>query len=238
MNGSKKLELGQLTDYLYITALSLIAILFSSGETCDIHYKNRDNFLIGEDIMRPGDFLGRYMRNMCEPKAKGSIYHMDQYNDDVDVHATSGVYNKAWCTLVNTAGWDYIKAFEVRIDSINLPTHHLEAWPCAFYSTFIMVVNQLTVIISILSAYRYSQMLICYTGTRQVQCTVELVVWRHQLKTEVIANRTSLLPLMLSVSAVENARLSVKLNPSKILTNIISYSMVYESSILVLNVKM
>ena len=80
-------------------------------------------------------------------------------------------------------------------------------------------------------------MLICYTGTRQVQCTVELVVWRHQLKTEVIVNLTSLLPSMLSVSAVENARLSVKVNPSKILTNIISYSMVYESSLLVLNVK-
>ena len=112
-------------------------VIFSPGETCDIHYKKRDNFLIGEDIMRPGNFLGRYMRNMCEPKTAGHIDHMDQYNDNIDVHSTSGIYNKAWCTLVNTAGWDYIKAFEVRIDTINFPTHHYEAWPCAFCSTFI-----------------------------------------------------------------------------------------------------
>ena len=36
-----------------------------------------------------------------------------QYRSNIDVHYTSGIYNKAWCTLTKTPGWGYIKAFEV-----------------------------------------------------------------------------------------------------------------------------
>jgi len=87
------------------------------GETCDMHYKKRSDYLIGSDIMRPGNWLGKSMRNMCDPKTLGSLDHMDQFNDRIGVHSSSGIYNKAWCTLSKTTGWDYIKAFEVFTDA-------------------------------------------------------------------------------------------------------------------------
>ena len=45
----------------------------------------------------------------------GAIDHYSQYTDNLDVHFSSGVYNKAWCLLKNTAGWNYIRAFEVHV---------------------------------------------------------------------------------------------------------------------------
>ena len=41
---------------------------------------------------------------------------MDQYHDRINVHYSSGIYNKAWCILKSKAGWDYVKAFEVSLE--------------------------------------------------------------------------------------------------------------------------
>ena len=38
------------------------------GETCDMHYKQKTGYLIGEDITRPGSWIGRAMRDMCNPR--------------------------------------------------------------------------------------------------------------------------------------------------------------------------
>lgn len=40
-----------------------------TGETCDMHYKNKSNYLLGEDIMKPGQ--GKAMRDMCHPSNFG-----------------------------------------------------------------------------------------------------------------------------------------------------------------------
>lgn len=45
--------------------------------------------------------------------AAPSIDHMRDYKDSMNMHYSSGIYSKAWCTLKNTKGWGYIKAFEV-----------------------------------------------------------------------------------------------------------------------------
>ena len=43
----------------------------SAGATCDHHYKNRTSGLIGVDIMRPDNSLGRALRSMCDPTSIG-----------------------------------------------------------------------------------------------------------------------------------------------------------------------
>ena len=43
---------------------------------------------------------------------------MRKYHDRMDVHYTSGIYNKAWCLLKNKPGWNYISAFKVTIKKI------------------------------------------------------------------------------------------------------------------------
>lgn len=45
--------------------------------------------------------------------AVSALDHYSKYRDNIGVHYTSGIYNKAWCTLTNTSGWDYLRAFEV-----------------------------------------------------------------------------------------------------------------------------
>jgi len=58
------------------------------------------------------------LRDMCTPSNDGaSIDNASDYTDALDVHYTSGVYNRAFCTLAKTAGWNTRKAFEVFHDA-------------------------------------------------------------------------------------------------------------------------
>jgi pseudolysin/vibriolysin len=51
---------------------------------------------------------------MCNPTQDGSsIDNAADYYDGLDVHYSSGVYNKAFCVLAKTSGWNTRKAFEV-----------------------------------------------------------------------------------------------------------------------------
>ena len=53
------------------------------------------------------------LKIMCNPTQDGgSIDNAANYNSGLDVHYSSGVYNKAFCTLAKTAGWDTVKAFK------------------------------------------------------------------------------------------------------------------------------
>jgi pseudolysin/vibriolysin len=80
------------------------------GETCDMMYAQKSNYLLGDDLAKQ---TGRYFRSMCSPRVKNGLDHFSQYRDNIDVHYTSGIYNKAWCLLSRRSGWDYIKAFKV-----------------------------------------------------------------------------------------------------------------------------
>ena len=46
------------------------------------------------------------------PMLAGYVRNASQYTSGMDVHYSSGVYNKAFCTLAKTAGWDVPKAFK------------------------------------------------------------------------------------------------------------------------------
>jgi pseudolysin/vibriolysin len=51
---------------------------------------------------------------MCNPSQDGgSIDNASQYYSGLDVHYSSGVYNKSFCVLAKTSGWDVKKAFQV-----------------------------------------------------------------------------------------------------------------------------
>jgi Zn-dependent metalloprotease len=69
------------------------------------------DFSIGATIFKRNGVALRYM---CDPAKDGqSISSAKNYFDGLDVHLSSGVYNKAFCTLAQTAGWDIRKAFQV-----------------------------------------------------------------------------------------------------------------------------
>jgi vibriolysin len=54
------------------------------------------------------------LRYMCNPPQDGgSIDNAADYNSSLDVHYSSGVYNKSFCLLAKTSGWDVKKAFQV-----------------------------------------------------------------------------------------------------------------------------
>jgi hypothetical protein len=60
----------------------------------------------------------RYMNN--PPLDGGSIDNASKFTSSMDVHYSSGVYNKAFYLLATKAGWNTRKAFEVMADANNL----------------------------------------------------------------------------------------------------------------------
>jgi vibriolysin len=72
--------------------------------------KGSNDWLVGQDIFKGSGAL-RYMN---DPTQDGrSIDHQSNYTSSMDVHHTSGVFNKAFYNLATTAGWDTKKAFIV-----------------------------------------------------------------------------------------------------------------------------
>lgn len=65
----------------------------------------------GADIFKAA---GQALRYMCNPPRDGrSIGHVRDYVAGMDVHYSSGVYNKAFCLLSKRSGWNVKKAFDV-----------------------------------------------------------------------------------------------------------------------------
>lgn len=82
-----------------------------SGEAAEYYVKGTVDWMVGADITKaPGEGL-RYMDN--PPKDGKSIGHQSDYYSGMDVHHSSGVFNKAFYALATTAGWDVKKAFLV-----------------------------------------------------------------------------------------------------------------------------
>ena len=81
-----------------------------AGEAAEYYARGTNDFLVGAEIFKNGTAL----RYMDDPTKDGrSIGHASKYNDSLDVHNSSGVYNKAFYTLAKTTGWNTRKAFEV-----------------------------------------------------------------------------------------------------------------------------
>ena len=65
----------------------------------------------GADIFKQP---GQALRYMCDPKMDGrSINHARDYRNGMDVHYSSGVYNRAFCILSTRPNWNVKKAFDV-----------------------------------------------------------------------------------------------------------------------------
>lgn len=83
-----------------------------AGEAAEFYMRGSNDFLIGYDIMKTGTAL-RYME---DPTLDGrSIGHVNDYYSGMDVHYSSGIYNKVFYELATTSGWDTQKAFAVFI---------------------------------------------------------------------------------------------------------------------------
>jgi vibriolysin len=81
-----------------------------AGEAAEYFDRGSNDWLVGAEIMKNGTAL----RWMCTPtKDGGSIDNAANYTSSLDVHYSSGVYNKAFCTLAKTSTWNTRKAFEV-----------------------------------------------------------------------------------------------------------------------------
>jgi Zn-dependent metalloprotease len=80
------------------------------GEATEFYWKGSNDFLVGQEIFKASGAL----RYMCTPSQDGtSIDNVSQYTTGMNPHYSSGPYNKMFCNLAKTAGWDVPKAFKV-----------------------------------------------------------------------------------------------------------------------------
>jgi vibriolysin len=80
------------------------------GEATEYYWKGTNDFNVGTEIFKSAGAL----RYMCNPTQDGgSIDNAANYTSGMDPHYSSGVYNKAFCTLAKKTGWDTPKAFKV-----------------------------------------------------------------------------------------------------------------------------
>ncbi|MET0255282.1 MAG: M4 family metallopeptidase [Luteibacter sp.] len=85
-----------------------------AGEAAEYFDRGSNDFLVGADIVKASAGIGTALRYMCNPPQDGgSIGNASDYYNGLDVHYSSGVYNKAFCLLAKTSGWDTVKAFKV-----------------------------------------------------------------------------------------------------------------------------
>lgn len=79
-----------------------------AGEAAEFYSRGSADFLIGANITKQTPAL----RYMADPTQDGlSIGHASGYYSEMDVHYSSGVFNKAFYLLANTSNWDVHKAF-------------------------------------------------------------------------------------------------------------------------------
>ncbi|TAL63943.1 MAG: M4 family peptidase, partial [Legionella sp.] len=88
-------------------------------------YWNGEDWTIGREAM----IGGSPMRYMDDPTKDGmSIANASGFNDKLDVHTTSGVFNKAFYILAHKPNWSIQKAFQVMVDA------NMHYWsPIAYY---------------------------------------------------------------------------------------------------------
>ena len=80
-----------------------------AGEAAEYYMHGSNDFLVGAQIFKGSGAL-RYMNN--PPLDGASIDSADDYYSGLNVHYSSGVYNKAFYLLATTSGWDVPKAFK------------------------------------------------------------------------------------------------------------------------------
>ncbi|SGY87282.1 M4 family metallopeptidase [Moritella viscosa] len=85
-----------------------------AGETAELFVRGSNDWLIGADITKNGGAF----RFFEDPTLDGkSIGHAENYYENIDVHHSSGVFNRAFYILSNTPGWNIKKAFSIMLDA-------------------------------------------------------------------------------------------------------------------------
>jgi Zn-dependent metalloprotease len=83
-----------------------------AAQAAEFYSTGRNSWSLGEDIIKGAGVL----RYMDEPTKDGrSISHIKNYSDGLDVHFTSGIFNKAFYLLGTSSNWDTRKAFDVMV---------------------------------------------------------------------------------------------------------------------------
>jgi vibriolysin len=81
-----------------------------AGEAAESYMNGSNDWLVGAQIFKGNGSL-RYMNN--PPQDGQSIDNQSDYSSGMDVHYSSGVYNKAFYNLATTSGWTTQMAFQV-----------------------------------------------------------------------------------------------------------------------------
>lgn len=88
-----------------------------AGEAAKYRRDGKSDFIVLSEVTKPDGELGPLggLRRMCEQSTDGkSIEHASQFDmNGMDPHYSSGVYNKAYCILSKTSGWNQRNAFQV-----------------------------------------------------------------------------------------------------------------------------
>lgn len=81
-----------------------------AGEAAEYYMTGSNDWMVGADIFKGSGSL----RYMDDPTKDGSsIGHASDYYDGMDVHYSSGVFNRAFYLMATSNGWDTRKAFDV-----------------------------------------------------------------------------------------------------------------------------
>nr|WP_315472570.1 M4 family metallopeptidase [uncultured Undibacterium sp.] len=88
-----------------------------AGEAAEFFMKGSNDFKVGAEIYKAAGAL-RYMNN--PPLDGRSIDNAANFTSAMDVHYSSGVYNKAFYLLAIKTGWNVQKAFQVMADANRL----------------------------------------------------------------------------------------------------------------------
>ena len=88
-----------------------------AGEAAEFYMRGSNDWLIGADIKKASGAL-RYFE---DPTRDGrSIGHASNFTTGMNVHYSSGVFNKAFYTLARKPGWTTRKAFDVFVRANDL----------------------------------------------------------------------------------------------------------------------
>ncbi len=92
-----------------------------AAQAAEFYATGKNSWQIGPEIMKEKDKALRYMDDPtkdCEGHKPGdycSIGHFKDYNDSLDVHYSSGLYNRVFYLLGTAKKWNTKKAFDVMV---------------------------------------------------------------------------------------------------------------------------
>lgn len=114
---------GQHAGLLYFNQSGAINESFSdmAGQAALFYAVGKNTWEIGGDVIKEKNAALRYLDNPekdCQGKPPGnkcSIAHVKDYRQNMNVHFSSGVYNKVFYILSTQLNWDVKKAFSIMV---------------------------------------------------------------------------------------------------------------------------